>query len=327
MRRSMSGAVVLVALWSLHHARAGDTLKPTHGGSREKGAIVDGVADGVTVNDRGYTELQGGAFLSALFPVIPLDNFTPSSATNEAIAFAGRHPPVLVPITWTAGSDAVTFAFEDEYHIPVQVWIVQGPFDVVRNLAVDASVETSGIWAGERQGLAFESFDVVDATGDPDAPAVVEFACAVDVKTLIGFVPGRVNVYYVHTVNFGNGAATTNGVFCGGGVIGMGDNTSGHLLAHELGHAFYLFHTNTLPAWFDTQNVMDPASSDRRYLTEGQTFRAVFTSFSALNSTYDVRPGMPTRDCDPLAASDTTNGLCPPVQKRVWADGPVWPPN
>jgi hypothetical protein len=341
MRRSVLGAALLLALGPVPGTGAVDSLRPIHGGTREKGAIIDGSAvDGlggtVEFNDRTFTELTGGSLLSALFPVIPLDDLGPASH-DEAIAFAGRRPPVLVPAAWTAGNDSVVFSYEDEYRIAVQVWIVEGPFDEVSDVALDASVETSQIWSTERQGLAFEAFDVVDATADPDAPDLVHFDCgkAEELRTRIGFVPDRLNVYYVSTVSFaGGGTTSTNGVWCGGGTIAMGAKTLGHLLAHELGHAFDLKHVDASPqilAWFDETNVMHPASGVRRYLTEGQTFRAVFSSFSALNGVapygiYDVRPGQPLRTCPPTSIS-TTDPLCPAVQKRIWADGIAWPPN
>ena len=111
-------------------------------------------------------------------------------------------------------------------------------------------------------------------------------------------------------------------------IIAMGRQTSGPLLTHELGHAFGLAHTTRPPAvaqHFDTRNVMHPASSNREFLTEGQTFRAVIGSFSSINQIYDVRFGKPTRSC-PHGVSDTDLD-CPGLHKRLWEDGPTWPPN
>ena len=45
----------------------------------------------------------------------------------------------------------------------------------------------------------------------------------------------------------------------------------------------------------------------------------------SLPNIYDVREGQPTRDC--AHEFSPANGPCPPVQKRVWSDGPSWPPN
>jgi len=332
MRRFTFGALALpLAVWSMATTCGADALKPQGAGPREKGAIVDGLVNGQAINDRAHTEIQGGSLFSALFPLLPVGDIEASGASDEAIVFAGRRPPALVPAAWTSGNDTISFAFEDEYRIAVQVWIVHGPYADVAPVALDAAVETAEIWSSERQGIAFEAFDVVDATADPDAPDVLDFNCTMldDIKTRIGFTADRLNVYYVTTVNFGSGGQTTNGVWCGSGVIGMGHSTSGHLLAHEIGHAFTLQHVTGTPelnAWFDAKNVMAQFSNDRRYLTEGQIFRAVFTPTSALNgSIYDVRPGQALRAC---GQTDTNSGLaqCPPVQKRIWPDG-TWPPN
>jgi hypothetical protein len=294
----------------------------------ETGALVDGVKGQSAVNDERYTGLDMGAFLNALFPIIPLDNFVSTGSANEIIAFGQRRPPELVEdVPWTAGSNTIDATFDDEYLIPVHVWVVQGPFDDVWSVALEASVTTSMIWAEEGQGIVFESFVSHDATEDPDAGPFLDFQCAYDgetIKTSIGHVPGAVNVYYVNRVDFGQGPSSTSGVWCyGNRVMAMGRNTSDHLLTHELGHAFSLGHTNGDPVHFDTTNVMYNFSSNRRYLTEGQTFRSVYDSRSAINAIYELRVGEVMRDC----SHDVFDLDCPAIHRRVWEDGSSWPPN
>jgi hypothetical protein len=107
----------------------------------------------------------------------------------------------------------------------------------------------------------------------------------------------------------------------------MGRYTHGLLMAHELGHAFNLSHT-TGPGsvgLFDTTNVMHNNSSSREYLTEGQNYRVVYDALSSINDLYRVREGQPTRACPHHYVE--SNLTCPPIQKRIWADGASWPPN
>jgi len=294
-----------------------DKIHPTNGGLAENGVLSDGPVSGVFQNDSKLTG-PAGTDISTL-------NF---DGAGEVIAYTNERPPTLLAnIAWTAGTDTVNLNFENLYQIPVSVWIVQGPFANQQNRAASANVKTSQIWADERQGISFSVFNIVDATANVNAPNFYAFSCALaaNMKAQIGFTANEINIYYVDTVNFGGGPATTNGVSCGGGVIAMGSNTSNHLLAHEMGHKFNLLHVNALNLFFDTTNVMHNASNNRNYLTEGQTFRTVVNSNSVINNTYNARPGLTTRSC----LNDTSGAVpdCPAVQKRIWADGVAWPPN
>jgi hypothetical protein len=308
---------------------AGDEIRPHNTFTTQLGALVDGIKDGSGVNDERYTSLDLGTFYNALFPVIPLDNFVTDAGANEIIAFARRRPPALVEeVPWTPLNDRIDVDFDDEYLITVHVWIVQGPFETLASVAANGNVTTSSIWAQERQGIAFDDYDIIDATNDPDAGPFLDFHCGLDgenIKAQIGYIPGTVNIYYVDRVEFPNSPPSRwNGVWCSGArIIAMGRYTSGHLLAHEIGHAFNLGHIHTDPAHFDDTNVMYNSSSRRQYLTEGQTFRAVFHGSSAVNSIYDVRAGELIRDCGHYDANVT----CPAVYKRIWNDGLAWPPN
>ena len=318
-------AAVVLGCWLACASLAGDVIRPHNTTTAELGVLVDGEKGGVAVNDERYVHIQTSGFFAALFPVIPVDNFTPQ-IHNEVIGFAHGRPPILVPnIGWTAGNNTIDVEFDDEYLIDVFVWIVDPTEDLPLDVA-EHGVEVSRIWSDERQGLAFDKFQITNASDDPDAAQFLDFNCgmAASIKSLIGHNPDGVNVYYVDTVDFGSGPGMGSGVWCGE-IIAMGRLTSGGLLAHELGHAFHLSHTNGASAFFDTTNVMHNASSNRKYFTEGQTFRAVYHGSSAINNVYDVRSGAPTRNCGHHYSE--TDNPCPSVQNRIWADGASWPPN
>lgn len=315
----LRGAPILLVCGLLTSAGCtGDRVIVTGGDGIPEGVLVDGTASGTAHNDDRATGTGGGAAIG----VGPYD-----TGNVEVIAYTQGHAPTLHSAgNWSAADDDVTFAFDSKHRVPFRVWIVKGTFADGQTKAVNACIRTSQIWRDERQGLSFQTFQISDATGDPDAASFVEFTCAkaADIKNDIGFDANAVNVYYVNTVDFGSGALTSNGVWCGGeGIVAMGWNTSDHLFSHEIGHAYQLDHVNGDVSFFDTTNVMHNASNNRQYLAEGQTFRAAFHPSSVAN-TLGTRTG-PTRTCN--HSTSTTNATCPAVQKRIWADGASWPPN
>ncbi len=298
-------------------ACAGDTVQASGGDGMEDGILADGTVSGTAhVYDR-VTGSDGSAI-----SVGPYD-----AGGGDVVAFTAGHAPTIKnPGTWTSGNDHVTLAFDPKFKVRFQNWIVQGPFADGSTRAINACIRTSQIWRDERQGTAFSAFGITDATTDPQAATYTAFTCglAAGIKTDIGFDANAVNVYWVNTVDFGSGAATSNGVWCGGNVVAMGANVLDHLFSHEIGHSFDLQHVNSLTTFFDGTNVMHNASNFRSFLTEGQTFRAVTDPSSVVN-TLAGRTGS-TRGCGTVSTS-TTDPTCPAVQKRIWADGVGWPAN
>ncbi len=308
--------VALVALLGLTgcHDRV---LFSNANASGEVGILLDGNDDGTVVNDQSYTAAAG-------------DHVDPgeveAAAHNEVVGYQQERPVALVENAgWTAGDDTVTVSFANEMGVGFRVWLLQGPLADREAQAIAACVKLDQIWRDERMGGQITSFQMTDATGDADAAAFLDFTCAeeVDLRNDIGHDSTRVNIYYVNRVDFGNGFSTGNGVWCGDNTVVMGSSTSDHLSAHEVGHAFALDHVNNLTTNFNTTNVMHNASNDREYLTEGQTFRAHLEPSSVINTTYGLRPGLPTRNCGNLSEAATDE--CPAVQKRIWADGAFGP--
>ena len=320
--RLMQGVLGAGLVGCLAAASACDSVQMSGGDGMEDGLLVDGTAGGtVKVYDR-YT----GADASA----INVGNY--DAGGGDIVAFTVGHAPTInASVAWTSSPDHLTMAFDPKFRVKFQNWIVQGPFSDGMSHAINACIKTSQIWRDERQGTAFSAFGVSDATADPQAANYTAFDCSkfTGIKTDIGFDANAINVYWVNTVDFGSGALTSNGVSCGGNVVAMGANVLDHLFSHEIGHAFDLAHTNTIPTFFDGTNVMHNASNNRSFLTEGQTFRGVTDAFSAVN-TLGGRTGI-TRPCGSAVASSvstsTTDPLCPAIQKRIWDDGAPWPAN
>lgn len=323
------------------NADALDTITLSNGECGENGAIVDGYV-GTTFHNDYLPPVKPSEQAIQLAIGNLVDN---GPLPSEVIAFTNNRPPTLKtppPEVWTTNSnDNVSFSFEDKYKIPVTVWIVSGSYTSQSERAEVFRVVTNNIWQNERQGFELDlaQFKVENARNNSSAADFALFNCNKAneftvmgepnsgdnrIQLLIGSSPNQINIYFVNAVSettsagpSGSALATTHAVYCHD-VIAIGSFAMTHLLAHELGHAFALTHVGALSG-FTQSNVMHEASSDRRYLTEGQTFRAVVDSFSKINTNpwYNKRPGLVIRqNCGP----QTNNNLCPLLQTRLWPD-------
>ncbi|HED32757.1 MAG TPA: hypothetical protein ENJ08_00875 [Gammaproteobacteria bacterium] len=286
----------------------GDRVCLTNVPTGEKGILVDGQFSTGFQNDRTFISNN---------QAIPVGNVV-SGTNNEVVAYAKNRPVALQENAgWTnSNDDNVEVAMQNLIRIPVKVWIVRGPFNTQKQLALDAFATTQSIWEEERMGVEFESFTIVDATGNSNASSYHDFTCAdkTNMENDIGKTTGMINIYYVNRVDNGTGRGQACSI--GSDFVAMGSSTGDELLAHEIGHDFALTHTNG-QANYNQTNVMHNASNTREFFAEGQTFRAHLSADSALNSIYAARPGQPTRNC-PQA---TSNNVCPRNDKRIWADG------
>jgi hypothetical protein len=287
-----------------------DTLTLGNRSGAEVGVLVDGQDSGGAFNDRGF--LTGDE-------VLGVGELTASADGNEAIGFTSQRPPKYVAAAWTDATDNFALSFQPRINVPVTVWIIKGPFADQRDHAIEACIRTSQIWRDERMGVEFSQFQVIDATADPQAADHFAFpngdvgdSVWAPLRNDIGFTAGRLNIYWVDTVN----GATTSGWSNFGAQVVMGRNTGDELLSHEIGHAFSLTHTDG-NANFDVTNVMASASNTRQFVTEGQLFRAHLNPASILNAVYNARPGELTRTCN----FGSNGPLCPAIERRLWADG------
>ena len=299
---------LILILLSVPLAGCADKVTLANTSASEKGIMVDGQSSSGQVNDQSQTLATNGPF--------GVGQLTASPSSNEVVAFNSLHPVALQTVAWTSSNDSITVTLPNLIQIPVKVWIVQGPFAAQRTRAINACITTSSIWTNDRMGVDFNPFEVVDATADPQAANYVTFDCSkrAGIEADIGKTPGRINIYWVNTVDGGTGRGQACQI--GSDFVAMGSATGDELLSHELGHDFGLEHVDG-QATFDMTNIMHSASNTREFITEGQLFRAHLRPASALNAIYAARPGLPTRNC---AHGDATD-QCPRVNKRIWADG------
>ncbi len=290
-------------------------------GAGDVGLLIDGADtnDGIVVDDKDRVDTGNGDILVN----VGLLSSAAAPNRNEAIGFGEDRAPRRRDTPWTDDSDdRFSLALGKRLGLPLTVWIVQGPFDTQRDHAIDACVETSAIWDDERMGIRFSNFVVKDATNDPDIDNAILNSVGGDNRNWddfsndIGFDAGRVNVYWINTVEGSTGTGWSDF----GARIVMGKNTGDELLVHELGHAFSLLHPANCGGSttdFNFTNIMWQCSGSRQYVSEGQIFRSHFNSVSAVNDLYGARPGEPTVAC----LSGVQTAECPALQRRLWADG------
>jgi hypothetical protein len=276
------------------------------------GICVDGADANGFVNDARFVGPAAGS--ATTLAVGELTSCTP----DEVYAFAAGRAPTWASARWTMREDRLSARLDDEVALPIDVWVVQGPFDQEAPLALDAVIQAAGIFRSERTGVAFGVITLRDVTNHPNAPNAlnVDAGSHSALTNGIGFAgpnPPHINLYWVGTVNGGSGNGYT---WIDSPVIAAGHNADGGLLAHQLGHAFVLEHVDGLPG-YDGTNVMSFASSNRQFLTEGQNFRVHFHPSSQLNSVFHLRPYKPSRIC----SRDTASQRCLRNDKRLWADG------
>jgi hypothetical protein len=284
---------------------------------RQVGLCVDGKDSAGEVDDRGFT-LQANTS-STTFSVGTLG----AGQVNEVLTFATGTAPTQFGTPWTTGADSFSGSLPPKVSVPITIWIVAGPWSTQAVQAVSTAIQAGALFDQERVGLDWNLIDIRDATTNPNAALFSNVTSTGPLETSIGHVNGRINVYWVPLVNGGSGNGL--GEVANGDSVAVGVNAAPGLLAHEVGHNLALDHVDGDPR-FDGTNVMTSNGGSRLFLTEGQAYRAHIRSISAIRSTvvYNLRPGMPIIDTCNISSTTRT---CPKADKRLWADGPTWPPN
>lgn len=282
---------------------------------QEVGVLFDGANTQGPFNDRSVLVTANTTTATAFLPNIRAPAFG-----NSLVAFSRSRQPRLVSAPWTANADTVFVPLQNNIRFSVTFWILAGAFATQQINAAAAVLAVNNAYTTEKAGVRIAFATVNNATTDPDAAALMNGGSPQQFQAGIGFNPGEINVYVISNAN---GSPNGGLNFGGTPVILLGQNALlfPQLLEHEIGHAFVLWHADSVPG-FNFQNVMMSTVS-AHFLTEGQVFRMHFHPSSQLN-VLNLRPGQPTIVC--VEPGEPATNDCPAYSRRLWQDGNL-PPN
>jgi hypothetical protein len=302
---------------SMAHPPPPDTIVITGNTSNDNAILV---VDGRRNNCRNDEVWRGSA-------KVDVGNLRSSHSCNSEIVVFTTHYAMQLNenVLWSDSSgDQVSLPpLAPPVSAPVFVWVAQGTFPATQAQALTDVARGNMLYGTMNCGIQF-TVTTHDATADPQAPSNLVRRCdqASTLRAEIGFMPGQINVYYIAEAQNQLGQ-TGRGAWCGSPVLvsspteddkntilistGLADNET---LAHEVGHALSLGHTNAFST-IPSTNLMNSGGVNRDSLTEGQCFRCNVNPESAANR-LDVRVG-PVRQCP-----DTTSSVqCPPLPLDV----------
>lgn len=193
----------------------------------------------------------------------------------------------------------------DLLQMPVTIWVMHGPFAATQALVINDMARANQLYNSMNCGIGFQTAAINDVTTDPNTAGLIDANCtkAADLRNQIGFINNNLNVYYVRNPG-------ARGWWCGNNTILIGSGADNESLAHEIGHALSLGHTNAV-AGIPGTNLMVTGGVGRNSITEGQCFRCNVNTNSRLNLN-GVRAGA-TRNCP----DGTTNDRCPDLSLDI----------
>jgi len=247
-------------------------------------------------------------------PESAFGDFRAGATRSELAVLSPDGTPRLVRNPWTDGIDEVEVSVSTPLEVPLTVRVLQSPFEATRETVEDELAFAAEIFEREGLGITLTDVEIVDATGVEGTDALADFVCSerTTLESTVGHDDDRLNVYYLTTVD----GSTSRGQSCiiGGNFVAMASLAGDDLLAHEIGHMFGLFHIDNQEG-FNQTNVMHSASNVRRFLTEGQIFRAHWRSNSSMGVLGLISAEL-TRNCG--GQHDPRH--CPAVDLRLFDD-------
>jgi hypothetical protein len=267
----------------------------------------------------------------------PLDIGSPDGQLTRLVAFTAGLPPALGTRAPGAGA---TLTFLPPLVLPLKIWTLCVNADCDQPFTQDfkQKMETSLFKANqfldrERTGLVLAKAGAAggaDWISDQTTNAAkrdqfknfthqagIDDCSLLDVLTDHMKEPGAFNMYLVGRVD---GEAWRGESCLEADINVVAAAASWHTRLHEIGHNLGLYHVDgrQIRRYDPSRNLMYKASSDRRYLSEGQTFLIYFDMQTALNRVFSnlLPPGWPFRDCT------ATHPECPPLTTWIWDDLP-----
>jgi len=303
--------ILLIVIWYLLPPQDQITLV-SQTGSDSATVLLDGWRTACDVDDEVH---RGSGRVGNMQPG--------TSCTSEVAVFAIDNAMQLVtPVTvWTnASTDVVTVPMTTPLNVPLTAWVLTG---IAADPVVNAS-RADAVYNSMQAGISFHNVDVRDYHTQT---AITVAACErlETLKTAYPPVASRVNAYYVQTVTTditaANGATVPTSVpgkWCEGtnpAIILMGAWYT-ETLAHELGHAFSLQHSDSWAASSSSSatndNLMLSSSISRSKLTIGQAFRV-----NVHNTSWLKQNSLGTALARSCPDSQTPTARCPAISFDV----------
>ena len=246
-------------------------------------------------------------------PTALVDNFLEArGCASEVAVFSKTNAMGLVDTVdkWSdEPGDVVSVPMRNPYAVSLNILIMSGDVmsesAAVRQSEAIADVTTaSQLFNDNLCGITFSVQVIQDERRGDFTPDLLTAGCNGNVERFRAVDPERtgqrgLNVFYYDGVYGTQGQACSDGTSA---VILISKWSGGETLAHELGHALALGHTNEIPDMPLDDLMMSPSSFPAT-LTVGQCFRTNVDTDSVLN-TLPVRTE-PSRLC--------TDSNCPPL--------------